>query len=510
MTKPQAPTSSTEKIPTSFYSLIKERALDEHGPKAYLEDARSSRIVTYAGLLAAVDAWQTVFASIAPASQAAILVDLADPLSFSIVHLAAISAGKRSLPVDPGTPATELDRLSDLIGGASLVVSDRENFSEVKGNQRIIGIHKDTGMPNIAIEAPTSQPASSGGSVVLFTSGSTGTPKGVELPEEQLLYVGYQIAKHNKLTENDRGFNSLPLFHVNAEVVGVLATLISGSTLVLDDRFHREGFWELLHERKITWLNAVPAILAVLSRGNAKMDLPKSLRFIRSASSPLPDAVRENIQSIELVVSYGMTEGASQITATPLGQPRRPGSVGLPIGNELQIRNADEEVVPTGEVGTVWIRGKGVVKSYLFNRASERFDKDGWLNTSDLGKVDEDGYVYLMGRSDDVINRGGEKLYPAEIEEVLLQDTHVREVVVAAMPDAILHQVPLAFVIPAEAGLSDEHKEALRESLLKLCEAKLTRFKRPVDIIISEDLPRAPTGKIQRVKVRELAAQHSK
>jgi acyl-CoA synthetase (AMP-forming)/AMP-acid ligase II len=338
---------------------------------------------------------------------------------------------------------------------------------------------------------------------VLFTSGSTGTPKGVELTERQLLFVAGEIARNNELSPSDRGFNSLPLFHVNAEVVGLLSVLVSGGTLVLDSSFHRTGFWELITDRQITWLNAVPAILAVLTREGAQIP-ETNLRFIRSASAPLPDAVRAALGDVPLVLSGGMTEGASQITATPVGDTEHIGSVGVPLGGQVAVRGAEGEALAAGEVGALWIRGPGIVDHYLFGRNPERFDDAGWLHTGDLGRIDDDGFVYLSGRSDDVINRGGEKVYPAEVEEVLLGDPRVLEAVVVARVHDVLGHVPVAYVIrTASTGPDDP---TLIEDLGNRCAAELPRFKRPTEISVVAELPRAATGKVQRAKVRELAA----
>jgi acyl-CoA synthetase (AMP-forming)/AMP-acid ligase II len=246
-------------------------------------------------------------------------------------------------------------------------------------------------------------------------------------------------------------------------------------------------------------------MLAVLARGDS-IDVPDTLRFIRSASAPLPDAVRETLEHVSLVVSYGMTEAASQITATPLDGQARPGSVGVPVGCEVEVRNVDRSVVPRGEVGVLWIRGPGIIRGYYHGRVADRFDADGWLNTNDLGKIDDDDYVYLVGRADDVINRGGEKVYPAEVEDVLLRDSRVREAVVVARPDLILNQVPVAYVIPAITGLDTAAAERLGRELRERCERELPRFKRPVEISVVDDVPRAPTGKVQRNRVREMAA----
>ncbi|MGG7307196.1 class I adenylate-forming enzyme family protein [Curtobacterium sp. AB451] len=486
-------------------STIRSRA-EQDAERNYLEDARSDRVLTYRALDDAVSAWSSTFDAIGVAPSGAVLVDLGDPLSFAVVHLAALATGRRAIPVDTGQPTTEPGRLADLIGGASIVVTDRAVDATIPGAPAS-GIDAATFLPAGVRDGdlPTVSPDAPGeGSVVLFTSGSTGTPKGVELPESQLLFVARAVARHNRLTPEDRGFNSLPLFHVNAEVVGLLATLVAGATLVVDRRFRRTGFWELLAERRITWLNAVPAILAVLAK-TGPLDFPAGLRFVRSASAPLPDPVRQALGDVPLVVSWGMTEGASQITATPLDAPARVGTVGVPVGSEVQVRGEDGSVLPADEVGALWIRGAGIVRRYLFGRAAERFDADGWLSTGDVGSVSADGWVSLAGRSDDVINRGGEKVYPSEVEDVLLGDDRVLEAVVVGRPHDVLGAVPIAYVIPQPDEVVDA--DALVADLTARAEARLTRFRRPVEIVVVPDLPRAPTGKVQRAKVRTMAEQ---
>lgn len=493
----------TPGFPTDTLADLFEQRAVESATTSYLEDARSDRVFDYAGFAVAVDAWSAVFAGLGIPSGGAVLVSHADPLSFAVVHLAAIAAGRRSIPLAPDLASSELQRISDLLGGASLVVSDR---GAVVDGAASAFVFESTGFPSdvrAGEAAPRSPGPTHGGAAVLFTSGSTGEPKGVELSERQLLFVAREIAGNNALVAGDRGFNSLPLFHVNAEVVGLLSTLVAGATLVLDASFHRTGFWELIAARRITWLNAVPAMLAVLTRGGSS--IPNAgLRFIRSASAPLPDAVRDALGDVPLVVSWGMTEGASQITATPLGVTARPGSVGVPLGSEVAVRDENGTTLAPGEVGALWVRGPGIVSSYLFGRASDRFDSDGWLSTGDLGSVDSDGWVYLVGRSDDVINRGGEKVYPAELEEVLLGDARVLEAVVVGRPDDVLGHVPVAYVIAAPGSDSND---SLVDDLAERARVALPRFKRPMQITVVPDFPRAPTGKVQRARLRELAAE---
>ncbi len=478
----------------------------------FLEDARSDRTVSYSDLARAIDRWCLLFDTLAVPSGAAVIVAVKDPLGFAVAHLATIASGRRSVPINPDLSDGEPARSSALIGGAALVVVDGQDAH--RGLDVPVATIDGRSFEPGAVPEPTRAAASTGsafgttrmtseGSAVLFTSGSTGTPKGVELPERQLLFVAEEVARNNQLVPTDRGFNSLPLFHVNAEVVGLLSVLVTGSTLVLDSSFHRTGFWQLIADRRITWINAVPAILAVLTREGSP--LPETgLRFIRSASSPLPDAVRSALGSIPLVLSWGMTEGASQITATPLGDTTHVGSVGVPLGSEVAVRDPHGNAVAAGEVGALWIRGPGIVDHYLFGRNPERFDDAGWLDTGDLGRTDDDGFVYLVGRSDDVINRGGEKVYPAEVEEVLLGDPRVLEAVVVAREHDVLGHVPVAYVIATLGTATDDPR--LVDALNERCAAELPRFKRPVEISVVSELPRAATGKVQRAKVRELAA----
>jgi acyl-CoA synthetase (AMP-forming)/AMP-acid ligase II len=336
--------------------------------------------------------------------------------------------------------------------------------------------------------------------VLLLTSGSTGAPKAVELTEDRLLHVARAVARHNRLTAADRGFSPLPLCHINAEVVALLATLTAGAGLVLDRRFHRHGFWDALAEHDVTWVNLVPAILTILAEYPVPVR-PRRLRFIRSASAPLPVAVRRRIEvlaGVPVVESYGMTEAGSQITATPLDGTAPAGSCGKPVGAEVEVRDSNGRQVPPGTTGQIWIRGAGVIDAYDRGRAAERFDTGGWLDTRDRGHLDGDGFLFVAGRCDDVINRGGEMLYPGEIEEVLVDDPGVQEAVVVGRPDPVLGQVPVAYVIPARDHATAVGRHELLATLSARCSAQLSRYKVPEAIHVVEELPRAASGKIQR------------
>jgi acyl-CoA synthetase (AMP-forming)/AMP-acid ligase II len=494
-------------VTPTIAALIADHAL-QHPDSAFLEDARSERSLRYRDLETVVGAWHDTFQQLQLPPSAAVLIDVDDPLGIAVLQLAAISAGLRATTVDAGRSAAEVERISGLIRGAALVVTDRGPGRPADGAARA-GITVD-GRPVGVVASDTlataSEPSGSGSSV-LFTSGSTGIPKGVELSETQLLFVAAQVVETHGITPRDRGFNPLPLSHVNPQVVGVLSTLVAGSTLVLDQRFHRTGFWELLHERRISWINAVPAILAVLAR-TGELDPPESLRFIRCASAPLPDHVREAFAGQSMILSWGMTEAASQITSTPALDAAIAAGVGWPRGSEVQSRRPDGTLSDIGEPGDLYLRGQGIVTHYLFGAVADRFDADGWLATGDIGAVETDGSITLAGRTDDVINRGGEKVYPGEVEEVLLGDPRVLEAVVVGRPDAILGTVPVGYVIAVDPDAIDP--DDLVADLTARCAEQLVAFRRPVQLTVVADLPRAPAGKVRRSEVRQLAADSAK
>jgi oxalate---CoA ligase len=479
------------------------RLIDEQSQRfpteAFLQDARGERVVSFDELRQSAGSWRATLDAAELPERSNVLIDIVDPIAFSVTFLGVIAAGRCAVPIDPNAPDGEKARVRAAVRPA-LVVRSADVDSDVASAGIAVG---DDGRP-VIVARPARSLSGRDGALRLHTSGSTGEPKAVELSESQLLHVARQIAAHNRLAPGDRGYNSLPLFHINAEVVGVLASLVAGSTLVLDRKFQRRGFWQLMAQQHITWINSVPAMLAILA-GDPLPARPDGLRFIRSASAPLPGSVRRAVSDAfgaVLIESYGMTEAASQITATALPPARSPdGSVGRPIGVELQIRTEDGSRASAGEVGRIWIRGDGVVTAYVGGRAAERFDEDGWLDTRDLGQLDVDGNVIHLGRMDDVINRGGELVHPREIEEVLLADDRVLDAAVVGRADNILGEVPVAYVVTRTAGA------VLRAELMMRCETHLSRFKRPVEVVFVDDLPRAPTGKVLRSEVQRSEVQ---
>jgi oxalate---CoA ligase len=462
--------------------------------------------MTYSELLRSASAWARLLTEAGIKPGARVAVRLPDPVGYAAALLGVVAAGRVAVPLDPAAPAPELARVLDVAHPVAVISETTAGLPPVPAVLRPPGWDQASGpLAKSPAGSPTGAQASGG--IFLCTSGTTGTPKGIELPDEQLAHVAATVAAHHRLTQDDRGYCTLPLFHVNAEVVGLLATLCAGACLVLDRAFSRRRFWPVVEERRITWINAVPAIIAVLSMEQDEIQPPERVRFVRSASAPLPPPVLirfEQLTGLPVIETYGMTEAASMITANPLDGPRKPGSVGQAAGTEVRVVRYTEHKMTTCAdyvIGQVQIRGAGVITKYATGGRPGAIDQDGWLDTGDLGHLDEEGYLYLAGRTDDVINRGGEKIYPREIEEVLLSQPGVLSAVVVGAEDEVLGQRPVAYIVPKEA----EPGTRLEDALLAACADALPRPKRPSAIVVVDELPLGPTGKVARRRLRELA-----
>jgi acyl-CoA synthetase (AMP-forming)/AMP-acid ligase II len=501
-----------------------EQAAARHGADLYLADARGPAALSYAGLRdTAADVERRLDAAGLPPG-ARIVVRLGDPVEYATALVAIVAAGRVAVPLDPAAPDTDVARVLGVAQPAAVIY--RVDVAPGGGERDLTGeatrpfgptefdfdVIDSVDPVGAAATAPAGPPPATpgdaggptAGGIFLCTSGTTGTPKGILLREEQLAHVASSVVEAHRLGRGDRGYCSLPLFHVNAEVVGVLATLRAGAYLALDRKFSRRGFWPMIGERGITWINAVPAIISILAI-EPPADRPAALRFVRSASAPLPLASLQRFEAalgVPVVETYGMTEAASMITANPVDGPRKQGSAGRPAGSQVKIELPDGGGAAAGEVGRVRIRGAGVIARYDSGGRPGVIDADGWLDTSDLGYLDADGYLFLVGRADDVINRGGEKIYPREIEEILLAQPGVRSAAVVGAADVVLGERPVAYVVTDAAAAAGEVEAALRE----VCAARLPRHKQPSEFCLVTEMPLGPTGKISRRQLKDLVS----
>ncbi len=480
-----------------------EQAAARQGDEVYLAEARGPATLSYARLLDVVRETERRLDDAGLPPGARISVRLPDSLDYATAMVAVIAAGRVAVPLDPGAPDADVARVLGVARpSGALTSAAAPDGAAVAGDGAATQPFGITALDLSTVTADTS-----GGGIFLCTSGTTGTPKGILLREEQLAHVASSVVESHRLGRADRGYCSLPLFHVNAEVVGLLATLRAGAYLAVDRKFSRRGFWDLIAADRITWINAVPAIISILSM-DPPADPPAALRFVRSASAPLPLASLERFEKalgVPVIETYGMTEAASMITANPIDGPRKPGSAGRPAGSEVRVDLPGGGAAGAGDIGRVLIRGDGVITGYASGGRPGVFDGDGWLNTGDLGYLDADGYLFLVGRSDDVINRGGEKIYPREIEEILLAQPGVRSAVVVGAFDEVLGERPVAYVVPDGGAVADE----VETRLAAVCAERLPRHKQPSDFCLVDEMPLGPTGKISRRLLKEAVAARS-
>ncbi len=347
--------------------------------------------------------------------------------------------------------------------------------------------------------------------LLMYTSGTTGRPKGVVLTHSNLLAGGHNTAAAHQLQKDDCGLCVLPLYHINAVCVSLMGALVSGSSIVIPPKFSVSTFWDNIRTHQCSWFSVVPTQISYLLQNaeNAGGDATgcERLRFGRSASAPLsPDmhsAFEERFQ-VPVIETMGLTETAAQILSNPLPPGiRKIGSPGIGFGNEVIIADKAQREVIRNVEGEILVRGPNVMRCYLKNEeaTNEAITKDGWLRTGDLGKQDEEGYVYITGRLKELIIKGGENIAPREVDEALYSHPDVVEAAAFALTCPNYGQ-------RIEAGVMVSENSKLTEAdLIAICVKQIGKFKTPDRIHFLPELPKGPSGKIQRIKIAELVSK---
>jgi len=444
-------------------------------------------------------AGQLVAAGVEPGD--AVALSLPNGPEIILAFLAIVHAGAAAAPLNPGYTAPEFQAyLEDLRprvmlfrGSTAEVARDVCSALGIAVLDLPEGPARDLSLPFPALAVP--EVASDAVALLLHTSGTTSKPKIVPLRQQNLAHSTRTIAAHYGLTTADVSLCVMPLFHVHGLLASTLASLHSGGTIVTRPRFSPRAFWDDAIALGGTWYSAVPTIHQMLL-SHTESEIPHtSLRFARSCSSALPPALQAALEDrlgIPVVQAYGMTEASHQMCSNPLppGEQRQ-GSVGPATGVEAAVLDESWQPVAVDGVGEVAVRGASVIDGYRDNpAANEASFRDGWFRTGDSGTISADGYVTLNGRIKELINRGGEKISPHEVEDALTTHPSVAEAVAYAVPDERYgEQVAAAVVLRGDATAKE---------LTKHCAERLASFKVPISIAVLDSIPKGPTGKVQR------------
>ena len=441
------------------------------------------------------------------------------------VSFLSVASCATSAPLNPAYRTSEFDfYLSDLNARALITLAGTSGPALESARAKGIAVIELTplkGQPAglFTLEGTGQQSDASTGvaepddiALILHTSGTTSRPKIVPLTHRNICASAEHIRATLELTQNDRCLNVMPLFHIHGLIGATLSTFAAGASIVCTSGFDESRFFEWLRSHKPTWYTAVPTMhQSVLARAaenrNAIADNP--LRFIRSSSSSLPPQVMMELERVfkaPVIESYGMTEASHQMASNPLPpHTRKPGSVGVAAGPKVSIMNEEGEILAAGSPGEIVIRGPNVTNGYENNpSANESAYTNGWFRTGDQGHMDEEGYLFITGRLKEIINRGGEKIMPREVDEAFMDHPAVVQAVTFAVPHPRLGEDVAAAVVLGKGSVSTERE------LRKFAFTRLADHKVPTRVLVVDKIPKGPTGKLQRIGLADKLADQLK
>lgn len=498
--------------PTTLIDLLASGAEDA---PALLGEGREA--LTYGGLRKLIDDTLTALngMGIGRNDRVAIVLPNGPEMAAAFV---AIGAGATTAPLNPAYRGEEFEfYLSDLNAKALVIRKGMDSPARgvaAKLGVPVIELAPDENGPagRFALEGGAAQTAPEGGpaqtgdvALVLHTSGTTSRPKIVPLTQENICVSARNIAETLRLGPEDRCLNIMPLFHIHGLIGVTLSSFAAGASVFASPGFNALKFFAWMEEAEPTWYSAVPTMhQAILGRASRNMPLIEKtpLRLIRSSSSSLPPQVMAELEKVfgcPVIESYGMTEAAHQMASNllPPGE-RKPGTVGVAAGPEIRILDEAGTEVPQGRVGEVCIRGRNVTEGYENNpKANAESFTGGWFRTGDQGVLDGDGYLTITGRLKEIINRGGEKISPREVDEVLLDHPAVGQAVTFAMPHPKLGEEVAAAIVLKDGQTADE------AGIRDFAKERLADFKVPRKVVFLEEIPKGATGKLQRIGLHE-------
>ena len=492
-------------FPSTVRGLIEQQAADRPGA-VYALATESAQQLSYGDLRAACGRVASLLQAQGLVPGDTVSLVMPNGLGTLQLLLGALHGGWCVNPVNLLSQAEQMRYVLDH-SDCKLILASGEWVEKVRAlspRATVLAVDHDTlVLPEEASTTPAPSPEAT--ALLMYTSGTTGRPKGVMLTQANLAANALAISAEHALGPVDRVLGVLPLYHINAFAVTMLAPLASGGSVAMAPRFSAARFWAQALEAHCSWINVVPTMVSYLIEGK---DAPPSaalaaIRLARSASAALPPEhllAFEQRFGIGIVETMGLTETVAPAFSNPLDPARRKlGAVGRASGCEARVIDAGLQPLPDGQTGEIAIRGPNVMRGYYKNDEATReaFTPDGWLRSGDLGHRDSDGFFFVTGRIKELIIKGGENIAPREIDEALLRHPAVLEAAAVGMPDKHYGQEILACVVLRPGEHADE------ADIRAFCEQHLGRYKTPKLIRFVTELPRGPSGKVQRLKLLE-------
>jgi long-chain acyl-CoA synthetase len=499
--------------PSSIGALLNDRAASTPA-KPFLFSEADGRQFTYAELDAAVNRAAAMLAAHGMTKGDVVSLLMPNSAEYIIAYFACWKLGALAGPVNSLLKEHEIEFVMNNSEAKAILVHSefRERLdkicSELPHLKSVIEFDdeaeatrefEDAALP--AVDIGKDEDA-----IIIYTSGTTGKPKGCLLTHCNVIANARQISQWLHFTENDRLLTVMPLFHMNAVSVTTMSALYAGGSTVIIPKFSASQFWKTISDYQVTSFGSVATMLSILLNtypdgvpGGLKTD---QLRFAMCGSAPVPAEVLKTFEetfNCPVVEGYGLSESTCRSTFNPPDERRRVGSCGLPIGNEMKVFDDTDAEVPDGELGEIVLRGENILKGYFKNPdATAQAFRNGWFHTGDVGYRDKAGFFYIVDRKSDMIIRGGENIYPREIDEVLYQHPAVAAAATIGVPDPLYGEEVAAFIV-----LKDGMKIG-EEELISYCTERLADYKCPKSIRIVKDIPKGPTGKLLKRELTRL------
>lgn len=492
---------------SSLRELLEQQARRMPG-KVFLFSEADERRWTYAEFDEAVNRTARLLASHGVMKGDAVSLLLPNSAEYVIAYFACFKLGALANPVNSLLKAPEMAYvISDSEAKALLVHSEFQGQLEaLRGSLpklRSVIRFDDEGkatedFANTEDVLPSVELNKNDEAIIIYTSGTTGKPKGCVLTHGNLLANARQIVAWLNFKEADRLLTMMPLFHMNAVSVTTMSALYAGASTVVAAKFSASRFWHTISDYEITSFGSVATMLQMLLATYpqgvpAELDT-KSLRFAMCGSAPVPAEVLKRFEETFhclVIEGYGLSESTCRSTFNPPDERRRPGSCGMSIGNEMKIFDEEDREMPENMPGEIVLRGENILKCYYKNEAAtKQAFRNGWFHTGDIGYHDAEGFFYIVDRKSDMIIRGGENIYPREIDETLYEHPSIAQAAVIGVPDKLYGEEVVAFVVLKE-GMTATEKE-----LIDFCRARLADYKCPKSVRFVADIPKGPTGKL--------------